>query len=127
MRKLDYLRLKNNVMKFRILFVLLLASTGVKAQLVGGDLVQSGRQLAADFNFIVEESMEGALFYRLAVDHSGKVTSVQLLTEKSAKISTPMQVRMRTYVLGLKFEPGTFYPKFHDCEVKINLVKKKSE
>lgn len=115
------------MMRFRILFLLLLSSTSLKAQLVGGDLVQSGRKLAVDFNFIVEESIEGALFYRLAVDHTGKVTSVQLLTDKSAKISTPMQVRMRTYVLGLKFEPGTFYPKFHDCEVKINLVKKTSE
>ncbi len=110
-------------MKYNLLFILTFCATSLNAQLVGGDLVQSGRKLATDFNFIVEESIEGALFYRIAVNHEGKVTSVQLLTEKSAKISTPMHVRMRTYVLGLTFEPGTYYPKFHDCEVKINLVK----
>lgn len=97
------------------------------AQLVGGELVKEGRQLAVPSDFTMLESAEGAIFYRLSVDREGKVTSAQLLTDKSSKISTPLQVRARTYVLNLKFEPGTHYPKFHECEVKINLKKKTVE
>lgn len=93
------------------------------AQLVGGELVQEGRKLAVVSDFTMYESTEGAIFYRLSVDREGKVTSAQLLTDKSSKISTPLQVRARTYVLNLKFEAGTHYPKFHDCEVRINLKK----
>lgn len=94
------------------------------AQLIGGELVQEGRKLAVPSDFTMYESTEGAIFYELAVDREGKVNGVRLLTEKSSKISTPLQVRARTYVLNLKFEPGTHYPKFQQCEVKINLVKK---
>ncbi|HLU87106.1 MAG TPA: hypothetical protein VKZ44_05070 [Taishania sp.] len=94
------------------------------AQLVGGELVAEGRKIAVPFDFTMYESTEGAIYYRLAVDRTGKVTSAQLLTDRSIQISTPLQVRARTYVLGLKFEPGTHYPQFHHCEVKINLKKK---
>lgn len=94
------------------------------SQLIGGDLVEEGRKLAVPSDFTMLESIDGTLFYRIAVDRTGKVTSVQLIPEKSAKISTPLYVRARTYVLGLKFEPGTYYPQFHECEIKINLKKK---
>lgn len=94
------------------------------SQLIGGELVKEGRKLAVASDFTMYESTEGAIYYRLSVDREGKVTGVQLLTDKSSQISTPLQVRARTYVLNLKFQPGTHYPKFHDCEVKINLVKK---
>lgn len=94
------------------------------SQLIGGELVKEGRKLAVASDFTMQESTEGAIFYRLSVDREGKVTSAQLLADKSSQISTPLQVRARTYVLNLKFQPGTYYPKFHDCEVKINLVKK---
>lgn len=103
---------------------MLVVSSVSNAQLVGGELVKEGRKLAVTSDFTMHESTEGVLYYRLAVDRTGKITTAQLLADKSAKISTPLQVRARTYVLGLKFEPGTHYPAFHDCEVKINLVKK---
>lgn len=98
-----------------------------QAQLIGGELVKEGRKLAVPSDFTMHESTQGAIFYRLSVDRTGRVTSAQLLADKSVIISTPLQVRARTYVLNLKFEPGTHYPAFHDCEVKINLVKKKTE
>ncbi len=94
------------------------------SQLMGGELVQEGRKLAVPSDFTMYESTEGAIFYELSVDREGKVTGAKILTDKSSQISTPLQVRARTYVMGLKFEPGTHYPKFHRCEVKINLVKK---
>lgn len=108
-----------------IIITLLLSGWFSHAQLVGGELVAEGRKLSVPSDFTMFESTEGAIFYRLSVDREGKVTSAQLLADKSSKISTPLQVRARTYVLNLKFEPGTYYPKFHGCEVKINLVKKK--
>lgn len=102
-------------------------STVSHAQLMGGELVKEGRKLAVPSEFTMYESTEGAIVYRLSVDRTGKVTSAQIIPEQSSKISTPLQVRARTYVLGLKFESGTHYPQFHECEVKINLVKKPVE
>jgi hypothetical protein len=112
-------------MRLTSLICLLLLSSNISySQLIGGELVKEGRKLAVASDFTMHESTEGAIYYRLAVDREGKVTSAQLLSDKSSQISTPLQVRARTYVLGLKFQPGTHYPKFHDCEVKINLIKK---
>ncbi len=92
------------------------------AQLVGGDVVKEGRKLAEPSSFMMYEDVEGAIFFRLAVDREGKVTSAQFIPDKSIIISTPLQVRAKQYVSQLLFEPGTYYPKFHSCEVKINLV-----
>lgn len=105
-------------------FLLVFLSHFSFSQLVGGELVKEGRKLAESSDFTMFESTEGTLFYRIAVDRTGKVTSAQLLRDKSKAISIPMEVRVYNYVMDLKFEPGTYYPKFHDCEVKINLKKK---
>lgn len=105
-------------------FVFVFLSHSSFSQLVGGELVNEGRKLAEPSDFTLLESTEGVLFYRIAVDRTGKVTSAQLLSDKSKAISIPMEVRVYNYVMELKFEPGTYYPKFHGCEVKINLKKK---
>lgn len=112
-------------MRLTFLICLLFSYNTSYSQLIGGELVKEGRKLAVASDFTMHESTEGAIYYRLSVDREGKVTSAQLMTDKSSQISTPLQVRARTYVLNLKFQPGTHFPKFHDCEVKINLVKKR--
>lgn len=112
-------------MRLTFLICLLFVNYNISySQLIDGELVKEGRKLAVDSDFTMHESTQGAIYYRLSVDREGKVTAAQLLTDKSSQISTPLQVRARTYVLSLKFQPGTHFPKFHDCEVKINLVKK---
>lgn len=106
-----------------ILFFFLLFASSSFGQLVGGDLIAEGRKLKGTETFIQEGTVDGYAIYQLAVDREGNVTSAALqetnLTRTSAK------VQIRNYVVKLKFEPGTHYPKFHHVDVKITLVKPK--
>jgi len=99
----------------------------LNAQIVSGDLLIEGRKLASPVQFELEESVEGAIYFELAVNRTGKVTGARYLSEKSILISTPAQMRAKNYVMGIKFEPGTYYPEFHHCVVKLNLKLKKAE
>ncbi|MCO5259388.1 MAG: hypothetical protein M9916_04530 [Crocinitomicaceae bacterium] len=94
------------------------------SQLVDGELVKEGRKLAVPSDFTMYESTSGDVFYRIAVDRTGKVTSAKLIGDKSVKVSIPLDVRIYNYLMDLKFEPGNHFPKFHDCEVKITLKPK---
>jgi hypothetical protein len=106
------------------IFIGFLLTFSCSAQLMEGELKDSKRNLLEPFEFQMKETTTGALYYRIAVDRTGKVTSAQLLTDRSTPISTPLQVRARSYALSVKFEAGTFYPAFHSGVIKINLLKK---
>lgn len=109
------------------LFGMALLSSQLNAQIVSGELVNEGRKLTSEVTFELEESVEGAIYFELAVDRTGKVTGARYLSDKSILISTPAQMRAKNYVMGFKFESGTYYPAFHHCVVKLNLKRKKTE
>ena len=72
-------------------------------------------------SFIIEGRTNGYAKYELSVDREGKVTGVRLL-ETDIK-STPAKFELRNEITKLKFEKGTYYPKFHHVVVKYTVVK----
>jgi len=108
-------------MKFlSILFIF--ASFNLSAQLISGDLVDEKRNLLSTTDFLLVGNSSGELFYDLSVDIEGNVTSAKLLIDKTTVLSTPTRMRGKLLVSDLKFEPGTYYPKFHHVVVRIKVV-----
>jgi len=67
--------------------------------------------------------LNGYCTYELSVDRDGKVTNARLV-DTNLK-STPAKYEVHNYVSEIKFEPGTYYPKFHYALVKITTLKRK--
>jgi len=104
-----------------LIIALLFYSTHGTAQLMGGALVDEGRKLLTPTDFSIVSNKTGVLYFELAVDLNGNVTSERLMLEKTTITSTPTRVKAKEYVSTLKFEPGTYYPKFHKVVVKITV------
>lgn len=110
---------------FKILFLFLLLSPLSQAQLVSGTLLEEGRKMVSDVSFIREGTIDGWAIYKLAVNREGNVTSATL--EEANFNRTSAKIQLRNYLMTLKFEPGTYYPKFHHVNIKITLVKPNAE
>lgn len=106
-----------------ILFFCLLWFANADAQLLSGDLLESGRRIASSTDFTFKGSVEGVLIYELAVDREGKVTSVLYKGDRSTIKSTPIKLEAENFLKGLMFQPGTAYPKFQHVIVQLNYVK----
>jgi hypothetical protein len=91
------------------------------AQLMDGSLVDEGRKLISKSDFTIYDGNEGVLYYTLAVDRKGKVTSATLLGEGSTVTFTPTRMKARNYLMLLQFEEGTHYPQFHHVRVKVTV------
>lgn len=110
---------------YKLLFIFLLLTTTSQAQLISGTLVDEGRKMISETNFIQEGTINGWAIFKLAVDREGNVTSASM--EDASFNRTSAKVQLRNYVVKLKFEPGTYYPKFHHVNIKMTLVKPKAE
>lgn len=106
-------------MKAIILFMTLFVSSFSFGQLISGTLVDEGRKMVSTSDFKVIDNNEGVLFYELAVNRKGIVTSARLLAEGTTVVSTPTRIKVRNYLMTLKFEEGTYYPEFHHVTVKV--------
>ena len=77
--------------------------------------------MLTETTFIQEGTVNGWAIYELAVDREGNVTSANFIDANFNRTSA--KVQLRSYLMKFKFEPGTYYPKFHHVRVKITLVK----
>lgn len=105
-----------------LLFAILFLSFYSQAQLISGDLVSEGRKLMSSSDFKINGSKTGDIYFELAVDRMGNVTSQRLMVEKTSVTSTPTRMRAQEYVSDFKFEPGTHFPHFQSVVVKISVV-----
>lgn len=110
-------------MKSFLLTTALFFSLQSFGQLISGDLLDEGRKLITETSFTMVGSTAGEIYYELAVNREGKVTSEKLLTDKTTINSTPLRYGAKNYVRTLKFEPGTYYPEFHHVVVRIVVEK----
>lgn len=93
------------------------------AQLISGDLLDEGRKIITQTDYTIIGSTEGVIYYELAVDREGNVTSARLLGDQTTIHSTPLIYSAKNYCHSLKFEKGTYYPKFHHVVIRVNVVK----
>ena len=87
-----------------------------------GDIARDNRQLLTETNFIMEGNQNGKMVFNIAVESTGKVSSVSYDADESTIISTPTKIKVRNYINDFKFEPGTHYPKFHQGRIIITIV-----
>lgn len=102
--------------------LLILLSFSAHSQLMSGNLIDEGRKLITPQNFQLDGNATGEIYFELAVNREGIVTSERLMKEKTSVVSTPTRIRAKELVSQFKFEPGTYYPEFHHVVVKIKVV-----
>jgi len=105
----------------RLLFLFLLTSSFSYGQYIGGSAKDEGRKLIGSPSFIVEGFTNGFVKFELAIDREGNVTGTRAL-DSNLK-NTPARMDLTNYVKKMKFEAGTYYPKFHHAIVKVTMVK----
>lgn len=110
-------------MKSALLFLCMFTSTLSFSQLIDGALMDENRKLITEATFKIIDHNVGVIYYELAVNRKGIVTSAKLLTEGTTIVSTPTRVKARNYAMTLKFAEGTYYPEFHHVRVKISVAK----
>lgn len=108
----------------KALFILLFSmiTSLTFGQLLDGDLVDEQRKLITVTDFKIIDANEGVMFFTLAVNRKGEVTSATISTG-STVVSTPTKIKVRNYLMKLKFEEGTYYPEFHHVRVKVTVAK----
>lgn len=108
--------------------VLIITSLLFAFNLIGqvkGDLAKDQRELLTETNFIKEGKVNGRLVYDIAVNAKGEVTGVKLNDEKSTIKNGPLDIKTRNYVKSFQFQEGTHFPKHHQGQVIITIVKPK--
>ena len=110
-------------MKVFVILLFIGFSTFSYGQLIDGTLIDEARKMTSESTFKLIDSNEGVAFYQLAVNRKGEVTSATLLGDGTTIISTPTRIKMRNYLMTLKFEEGMYYPEFHHVRVKIATSK----
>ena len=86
--------------------------------------MDEARKMISVSTFKLIDNNEGVAFYQLAVNRNGEVTSATLLSAGSTIVSTPTRMKMRNYLMTLKFEEGMYYPEFHHVRVKVTTSKR---
>ena len=104
---------------FLVFFLILAASAN--AQLIEGAIINDGRKILGEPMYIIEGFKNGWAKYELSVDIKGNVTGIKLV-ESNLK-STPATTIIRNHIKKFAFEPGTYYPKYHQVIVKISMIK----
>ncbi|MDX1447096.1 hypothetical protein [Lishizhenia sp.] len=107
----------------KIFFALIFtAFTLLASAQVSGDLKTDNRSLLTSTNFKLKGKSAGVMYFNIAVDSEGAVSSVVLDRSKSTIKSTPSMIQAKNTILKYKFEKGTHYPKYHQGVVKITFV-----
>ncbi|MCG8577791.1 MAG: hypothetical protein MI810_23135 [Flavobacteriales bacterium] len=110
------------------LFILfLLFSATAKAQVMG-DLATDGRAIATDIDYNLYADTTGTIVFNIAVDMDGKVTGCQLNNDKTTLKSTRLLISAKNRILKqLSFEVGYAFPKHHQGQVQINVLREESD
>ncbi|WP_107039597.1 energy transducer TonB [Brumimicrobium mesophilum] len=106
-----------------LLFLLLLCSTAAFSQ-ISGDVVKDNRKMKSDFKFEINGHLNGTITIDITVDALGNVSSTKVLSSETTTNSTPAKLKAINHVNEFKFEPGTWFPKFHKATVVITMVKR---
>jgi hypothetical protein len=109
-------------MKLPILIISFFLSYQASAQLLSGDLLDENRKLETSTDFTLKDNNKGFVVCELAVDRTGKVTSIAFDLAATSVVSIPSKIKVRNYLNTFVFEKGNHFPAFHHVKVKITLV-----
>lgn len=111
-------------MKKYTLLLLILFPLCSMAQL-SGDIKKDGRELVSDQSFVLEDSHEGTIVFKISVNAKGEITSTEVVEDETTIKSTPAKIKARNYIAKFKFAPGTWYPKYHQGTIRLTMTKRK--
>jgi|SRR5690554_951293 len=92
---------------------------------LSGDLAKDNRKIITEQGYIINGHVNGKIVFDISVNSEGVVTSAKVIDGESTVKSTPAKIEARNYVSTFKFQPGTWYPKYHQGRIVITMVKQK--
>lgn len=91
---------------------------------VSGDITKDGRKLIEEGSYVLEGSKSGTLVFKISVDAEGIISSASIVDKESTVKSTPTKIKARNYIVSsFKFEPGTWFPKYHQGFLTLSIQK----
>jgi hypothetical protein len=108
--------------KLIVVFITFMMFNHSYSQIISGEILDSGRKMLTMSDFKIKSDRSGEVVFDIAVDIKGDVTSAIILSSLTTIKSTPLKMDAKNLINTFKFEPGTFYPKFHHCKIKITFV-----
>ncbi len=110
--------------KLIVVFISFLIFNHSFSQIISGEILDSGRKILTISDFTIKSDRSGEVVFDISVDIKGDVTSATIVTSLTTIKSTPLKMDAKNLINTFKFEPGTFYPKFHHGNIKITFVEK---
>ncbi|HLW39637.1 MAG TPA: hypothetical protein VKX31_04540 [Brumimicrobium sp.] len=92
---------------------------------ISGDITKDNRKPTTNQAFVIEGHVTGKIVFEISVDNEGKVTSAKVIESESTIKSSPAKIKARNHVMTFQFEPGTWFPKYHQGRVAITMVRPK--
>ncbi|MBW7867125.1 MAG: hypothetical protein H3C31_02235 [Brumimicrobium sp.] len=90
-----------------------------------GDIVRDNRKLVTPKDYIIQGIADGRVTFQIAVDINGDISSAKVVDSLTTLKSSPAKIDAYTYVKDFKFEPGTWFPKFHQGQITITMLRPK--
>ncbi len=111
-----------------VLFFAFLFTSIVSYGQLSGEIVKDGRKLTTKNGYVLQGKLDARIVFAIAVNSKGDITSAKVLGDESSTKDVQAQINARHYVMtSFKFEPGTWFPKFHQGKIAITLVKPRME
>ena len=109
--------------KVSVLFIALFFSITAYCQL-SGEIAKDERKLTTNNGYVLQGQENGSIVFSIAVNDKGDITSAKVLGNETTIKNVQEQIDARHYVMtSFKFEPGTWFPKFHQGIISITIVK----
>lgn len=90
---------------------------------IKGDIVKDNREITNNPGFIIQGHLTGKMTIEFSVNAKGEISSSKVIDSESTIKSTPAKIKIMNHVAKFEFEPGTWFPKFHQGTVIITMVK----
>lgn len=112
-------------MKKSLIIFLLLVFNSLSFSQISGEIEKSGRKLIKENALSMESHVSGVVTFQISVNIEGEIIYATVINSETDVKSSPAKIKARNYLTSnFAFEPGTWFPKFHQGKVRIQLIKK---
>lgn len=108
--------------KIQLILFTILFAIPVFAQHIHGDIAKSHRKMLTHYGDTIKGGTHALYTIQFGVNAKGSVTSTKIIDEVTNEPSSVDRMAAMNLVRKFKFEPGTWFPKYHQGTVKIVVV-----
>jgi hypothetical protein len=114
-------------MKTTLTLLIISIFSSISFSQVYGEIFMDKRKIVKDIDYTISYSKAGTIVFDIAVNMEGKITSCELNKSKSTITTTAAMMKAKNLIImGLVFERGYTWPKFHRGYVQIKTVQGKA-